>query len=359
MNPSLVSRQPTLLGRSQWMQRIYNEIARCAKYDVSVLIVGPTGTGKELIARAIHASSGRAAGPFIAVDCTTVGGALFSSQLFGHVRGAFTGAMSETLGCFRAASGGTIFLDEIGDLELDSQAKLLRVLQERVVVPVGGYESIPVDVRVVAATNRDLKRDTSARRFREDLYFRLNGMTLETLGLQQRPEDISSLCEYFLQSLAGRGFQQKHLSPGAVELLEAFDWPGNVRQLEHLIEQAVIVSDGTLITAQVIGMLLQKARLIKDDAPINSTSAGHDEANSCPESSPYRLAPVVSHTESQQRFKTLDEIDREHIRSALEHTYYNQSAAARLLGLSRQALIRRIKLHAIDMCRFPPGRPAL
>ena len=347
---------PGLVGRSEWVTCIQAEIARCATYEASVLITGPTGTGKELIARAIHLQSPRAAQPFIPVDCTTLTSALFASQLFGHRKGAFTGADFETLGCFRAAQGGTIFLDEIGDLELDLQAKLLRVLQERTVVPVGGHEGLPIDVRVVAATNRNLKRDVVRRRFREELYFRLNVVSFETIGLRHRREDISVLCEYFLDQLGERsGFPRKTLSSGAIELLTLFDWPGNVRQLQHVIEQAAIICQEDVITLPLVHELIEKARL-PHRRRRQHTSAQSDDGNrqagSLVEEEDGRGAASFT----PPTWKTLNEVENEHIRSTIDRTYYNQTAAASLLGISRYALMRKLKRFKISVTK--PDSPS-
>ncbi len=198
-----------LLGQSRWAVHAREQIARFAAVDASVLIHGPTGAGKEVIARAIHEQSPRANEPFIPVCCTTITNQLFASQLFGHCKGAFTGAEHAAMGCFRAADGGTIFLDEIGELELDMQAKLLRVVQERAVVPVGSSTSEPVDFRIVCATNRDLKQEVASGQFREDLYFRLNVVSMEACRLKDRPEDIGLLAEHFLEQF---GFRAVRLS---------------------------------------------------------------------------------------------------------------------------------------------------
>ncbi len=212
-----------IVGHSRWASRIRGRIARAAASAATVLITGPTGTGKELIARAIHAQSRRAGKPFVAVDCAAIAGTLFASQMFGHQKGAFTGAAYESAGYFRGADGGTIFLDEVGELELDLQTKLLRVLQERLVVPVGGHEGIPVNVRVIAATNRDLARAVAAGEFREDLYYRLYVISLTTTPLRDRAEDIEPLACDLLERLAMRNsLPVPRLSPAALKQLHAY-----------------------------------------------------------------------------------------------------------------------------------------
>src|SRR5262245_30041359 len=215
-----------LVGQSPATARLRFEIYRVAPYASNVLITGPSGTGKELVARQIHAHSPRARRPFIPVDCASMTGELMSSQLFGHVAGAFTGANCDALGCFRAANHGTLFLDEIGELEHALQAKLLRVLQERVVIPVGSYRGEPIDVRVVTATNRDLRAAVVERSFREDLYFRLHVVHLRTKALRDSPSDIPVLAEEFLNQLADEGFPWHSLSTKATEVLVEYDWPG-------------------------------------------------------------------------------------------------------------------------------------
>src|SRR5687768_6495486 len=226
----LASRQSStvIVGQSAPTVRLRAEIDRIAPFTSNVLITGPSGTGKELVARQIHARSPRAEQPFIPVDCASMSGELMSSQLFGHVAGAFTGANCEALGCFRAASRGTIFLDEIGELEYALQSRLLRVLQEYVVTPVGSHQGERVDVRVVAATNRDLRAEVAAGRFREDLYYRLHVVRLRTIALRDRPGDIPPLAEAFLSELANEGLPRCSLPPDANDVLVAFDWPGNV-----------------------------------------------------------------------------------------------------------------------------------
>ena len=242
-----------IIGCSEWVEQTRAVIRAVAAYPSSVLITGPSGTGKELIARAIHNLSPRSARRFIPVDCASITGPLFASHMFGHLKGAFTGATFNAVGCFRAAEGGTIFLDEIGELDLELQAKLLRVLQERVVTPVGSHDGAPVDVRILAATNRELQQEVAAGRFREDLYFRLNVVSIQTRPLRERAEDIDVLAEHFLRRFAvENGMPWKRLSEAARKQLHAYPWPGNIRELENAIERAILFSPGELIEAAVL-----------------------------------------------------------------------------------------------------------
>ena len=328
-------REGLICGVSDWTLRLREQIKRFASYNSSVLISGPSGTGKELIARSLHAHSLRAANRFLAVDCASLTGELMASQLFGHLEGAFTGASRASLGCFRAAHQGTIFLDEIGEMELSLQAKLLRVLQERVVVPVGGHDGIPVDVRVIAATNRDLEAEVSAGRFREDLFYRLNVVCFPTKSLADRREDIVPLVGVFLEQLAQDGMPKKKLTPGAIEFLEVCSWPGNVRQLKNFLEQAVVGCNDPMISLQHVRSLLE-TRVGAGSRPIEVESQQPSEAI---------VSPV--HLDDRE-WNTLDDIERQHILQTLEHTYYNRSAAARLLGVSRQALLRKVVKHGIE-----------
>lgn len=275
---------------------------------------------------------------FIPVDCASLFGELMASQLFGHVEGAFTGASHSALGCFRAADGGTIFLDEIGELELPLQARLLRTLQERVVTPVGSHEGVPINVRLIAATNRDLQQEVAAGRFREDLYYRLNVISIRTLPLRKRTPDIGELAQRFLDSMSEQGLPQATLSPGAIELLEGYDWPGNVRQLKNLLEQAAITSNSPLLTLSFMQKLLWEAGGHFDQTTALPPTVPEEAASSPPQ--PTSILPLH---ESQQEWTTLAQLERAHVLLTLEHTYYNKSAAARLLGISRQALIRLIK----------------
>ncbi|MBL9162387.1 MAG: sigma-54-dependent Fis family transcriptional regulator [Planctomycetaceae bacterium] len=332
-----------LVGSSAATSRLRSEIARFAPFASNVLITGPSGTGKELVAREVHARSRRAAGPFVPVDCASLVGELMASQLFGHVAGAFTGANCEALGCFQAANGGTLFLDEIGELEQSLQAKLLRVLQEKVVTPVGSYAGRPIDVRVVAATNRNLLHEVRAGRFREDLYYRLHVVHLETTPLHERPEDIPELAAAFLRQMATDGLPACKLSEEACTPLLAYRWPGNVRQLRNVLEQAVIEADGPLLEAADLAALLddecEEADLCGFAEPGSEALAADLSARSVEPAAP---------AERRLAWTTLAEMEREHIVKTLALTFFNRAAAARLLGVSRQALLRKIERYGIE-----------
>ncbi len=246
-----------ILSRSEVMERVLNKALQLADSDVSVLISGSSGSGKELLAQAIHKASSRAGKPFIAINCSALPEPLLESELFGHVKGAFTGAVSEHQGLFRASHQGTLFLDEIGDMPLSLQVKLLRVLQERQVRPVGGTQSVAVDVRVISATHRDLDTDMAAGLFRQDLFYRLNVVNLKLPDLKERVEDIPLLANYFLQQTSkGRLGQVTALAPDAIELLARASWPGNVRQLENVIEQTAALSTTPMIPAALVSQAL-------------------------------------------------------------------------------------------------------
>jgi DNA-binding NtrC family response regulator len=341
-----------IIGQSGTTIRLRAEIDRVAPFSSSVLISGPSGTGKELVARQIHARSPRAQQPFVPVDCAAMTGELMSSQLFGHVAGAFTGANCEALGCFRAANHGTIFLDEIGELEFSLQAKLLRVLQDHVVTPVGSHQGQPVDVRVVAATNRNLQADVLARRFREDVYYRLEVVHLRTTALHERPEDISELADAFLAQLAAEGLPHCSLSPDASAALVEFDWPGNVRQLRNVLEQAAIDSAGPMIREELVRRIISLSFAAEDvRAPVvnraessSATVSFTRDSNNAPNERP---CPTGG---KESRWLTLEQLEREHIERTLAHTFYNRSAAARMLGVSRQSLLRKMKRYGLDVC---------
>ncbi len=337
-----------LIGNSRWARGVRRSIEQVAGCGTSVLIVGPSGTGKELIAQAVHAQSPRAGAPFVAVDCTSIPPSLFPSQLFGHVKGAFSGAACSTLGSFRAADGGTIFLDEIGELCPELQAQLLRVIQERAVIPVGSHHSIPVDVRIIAATSRHLAGEVDAGRFRLDLYYRLNVVKIETMPLQDRPEDVEPLCRHFLDRLSiENGMPQKRLSPSAIEVLSGRDWPGNVRQLQNVLERVVVFTRPEEITDQHVLRLLEP----EVGAPIAGVVAGlpTEPRNRRAGSGDPRTTAAPVAEQDFDCWPTLAESERRLIEKTLQRTFFNQSAAARLLDIDRRLLSRKIRKYAITV----------
>ena len=309
----------SLVGRHPAMVRLYEQIAQVAQTHATVLVTGESGTGKELVARAVHRQSPRRDAPFVAVNVAAIPDGLFESEMFGHEKGAFTGAHARKLGRFELAHGGTLFLDEVGSLRVDLQAKLLRALQEREVERLGGTKTIPVDVRVIAATNVDLRSLVRARGFREDLYYRLNVATLSIPPLRERKDDIAILVEHFIRKYA-REFKKdvRGISRGALPSLAAYDWPGNVRELENVIERSV-----ALATRAVIRL---------DDLPLDL--AIHDEPARGPAGAPQSLP--LSLKEARDRFEQV------YILRALERENWNQSRAARSLGVHRNTLLARL-----------------
>ena len=308
-----------LVGDSDSMQAVKHLAERVAPTPATVLIQGESGTGKELVAQAIHAISARVGRPFIRVNCAALTETLLESELFGHEKGAFTGAHARKTGRFELADRGTLFLDEIGELSFNVQAKLLRVLQERSFERVGGEKTIQVDVRIIAATNRDLLKEAQEGRFREDLYYRLNVFPISLPPLRDHREDISSLTEHFLEKLRTYG-GIKTLSTEVLSQLMTYTWPGNVRELENIVERMVIISRGA-----VIGM---------DSLPLFNTfskSAKNPEA--------FILPPEGV---------SLEEIEKSLLQQAMEQTGGNQSHAAKRLGLSRHAFLYRIEKYGID-----------
>ncbi len=300
-----------LVSKSPAMRQVF-ELARTAARSTStILILGESGTGKEVLARAIHSESPRADQPFVAVSCAALSESLLESELFGHERGAFTGAIARHKGKFEAADRGTLLLDEIGDISSKVQLDLLRVLEERRVTRLGGVDSFPVDVRVIAATNRDLQRAVADGSFREDLFYRLNVITLLLPPLRERKEDIPLLADHLIERLAAEGHRRiDGISREAVAALMGHDWPGNVRELRNVLERAVVVASGTLI--QPADLSLQ--------AGAGAVVGGFDPANA-----------------------TLEAMERKHIAAILDHTDFNITHAARLLGIDRVTLYNKIK----------------
>jgi len=355
-----------IVGVSPWADQVRRSIELVGVHQSSVLIMGPSGTGKELIARAIHACSNRAKKPFIPVDCAVTTGTLFASHMFGHVKGSFTGATSSTLGCFRAADSGTIFLDEIGEMELELQAKLLRVLQQRVVVPVGSHQELPVDVRVLAATNRDLAVEVSQGRFREDLFYRLNVVAIRTIPLRERVEDVPVLAERYLAVLAARhGMPMCTLAPTAIEVLQQYSWPGNVRELENVLERAVMFSSGDQIDPDALsglmgdspgeaasGSLAQMAmaasRGIVSPTPLPGVYRVEPKLKPAPAGPAPAPTPPAADASREESWPTLADVERMHLEKTLAATMQNKSLAAKMLGIDRSVLRRKLQRYGLD-----------
>jgi DNA-binding NtrC family response regulator len=310
----------SIVGAAPAMLDVYKMVARVAPTMSTVLVVGESGTGKELVARAIHTHSPRASGPFVAVNCTALTESLLESELFGHAKGAFTGAVASKRGIFEEAQGGTVFLDVIGDVNAKMQAQLLRVLQEGEIGRVGGTEAIQVDVRVVAATNRELEDEVKAGRFREDLYFRINVVTIRLPPLRERPSDIPLLVEHFLAKYAAR---ERRADAGvareASALLSRYAWPGNVRELENVIERALALSkDGVILPSDLPPEIAHEA----EQAAGAAAAAGGGIVDDRP---------------------TLAELERRYIELILRETGGNKKRAAEILGIDRRTLYRTLE----------------
>jgi DNA-binding NtrC family response regulator len=314
-----------LVGNSRAMQDIYKQIGRVAATPVTVLIRGETGTGKELIARALYQHSDRADKPFIAVNCAAIPETLLESELFGHERGAFTGADSRRIGRFEQASGGTIFLDEIGDLSPGTQGKLLRVLQERAIRRVGGNDLIPVDVRVLAATHHDLETGILEKEFREDLFYRLSVVTLRLPPLRERPEDIPALVRYLIRRHALElAVPNPSIQPEAIAWLQNRPWPGNVRQLENVVRQSLLVARPLAITLEHVQRVLER-----DSRPM--TAASQTIASYISD----LLARVQRGEAEGAYWKMIADLEPELFGQALRLAQGNQAKAARWLGVTR------------------------
>ena len=318
-----------IIGQSAAVQRMLALARKVAESEVSsVLLQGESGTGKDLVAKAIHYASRRADAPFIAINCAAIPATLIESELFGYEKGAFTDAKARKEGLFEQAEGGTLFLDEIGELELGLQAKLLRVLEEGAFRRVGGLKDIPLDVRVIAASNRDLKAESETGRFRLDLYYRLSVIQIDIPALRERGDDILLLAEHYIQMLNGRLRLRRQIRGLAPEVREAFrhyHWPGNVRELRNVVERAMILEDGELITNEY---------LPRDLVATASRQAAIDKAS---------VAAGGALVTLPQSGVSLDEVETSLVRQAIERSGGNQTRAAELLGISRDQLRYRLK----------------
>jgi DNA-binding NtrC family response regulator len=320
------------IGRSEAMEKVFRLVDQVAPARSTVLVTGESGTGKELVAKAIHESSPRANAPFVIFNCTNIPSELLESELFGHTKGAFTGAVSAKKGLFEIADTGTIFLDEIGDLRPETQVKLLRVIQEREFIPIGDTRPVKVDVRIIAATNVDLKEAVRNGTFREDLYFRLSVVPVELPALRSRREDILPLAQHFIRKYAAENGREisENLRPEVLSLLENYNYPGNVRELENIIERAIVIAPGNEITVDCLRPEVREPSLALEMIAAAEGASGAID-----------IARGVSFYDEVRRF----EIDL--IRRALDQTGGHQSRAARLLGLNATTLNSKIKNYNI------------
>ncbi|MBE0618258.1 MAG: sigma-54-dependent Fis family transcriptional regulator [Proteobacteria bacterium] len=321
-----------IIGRSPAMQEVYRRIRQVAPTDSTVLIHGESGTGKELVARAIHDQSHRKTRPFVAVDCTALAENLLESELFGHVKGSFTGAIRTKVGLFKVADGGTLFLDEVSNISLTVQAKLLRVLQEREITPIGGTQPVPIDIRLVTATNRELKAMVTGGSFREDLYFRLNIIPIPLPPLREREGDVPLLADFFLRKCAGElGKRIDGFAPDALAVLEAYAFHGNVRELENIVERAVVLCPGE--------------RVRREDLELQDSST--------PGSAPTapRNAEELKYRKQQVREQAVVPVERAFVLDALRRNDWNITRAAEDTGMLRpnfQAMLKKLNISTRD-----------
>ncbi len=325
---------PQIVGEDARLKQVSVALHRAAATDTTVLLEGESGTGKELFARTLHALSPRVDGPFVAINCAAIPETLLETELFGHEKGAFTGAAARKPGKFELAHRGTLFLDEIGDLPLSLQAKILRALEERRFERVGGTTSIQVDVRVVAATNRHLKAAVAARQFREDLFFRLSVFPITIPPLRERPDDIPMLAKHFIDRFCRDLNKRLNLAPRAVEELQSYAWPGNVRELQNCIERAVILTEGDTIHARHLSLSFR-------EAPLTASAAAEEEA------SPWSKIDLSGSLAEATR-RVVADVERRKIEQALKEAGGNRNRTADLLQVTYKVLLAKLKEHGLD-----------
>lgn len=333
----------SIIGNSQPMQEVYKTLGRVAGSDVTVLVTGESGTGKELIARAIHINSPRLGKPFIALNCAAIPHELLESELFGHERGAFTGASERKIGKFEQADQGTLFLDEIGDMPLELQAKLLRVLQEKEITRTGGHQALKVDVRIVAATNQNIAEQVKEKLFREDLYYRLNVIPINLPALRDRRDDIPMLVEFFLQrARQDLGLDNMECTPDALEHLMAHDWPGNVRELENAIKRAALLSPNHILTPADFPGLGDDGKVRSQDESLEALVARKLQN---------ALAQMNLLEMNNLYEMVLHQVERPLINIVLNKARGNQVRTAEILGINRNTLRKKIKTLEIEIKR--------
>jgi two-component system nitrogen regulation response regulator GlnG len=322
------------------MQQVFKMIGRVSHSDAPVMITGESGSGKELVARAIHHYSGRSGKSFVAINCAAIPDNLLESELFGHEKGAFTGAANQRIGRFEQSNGGTLFLDEIGDMPLQLQSKILRVLQDGEYSRVGGNTTLKGDVRIIAATNKNLEQEVARKVFREDLFYRLNVVRIQLPPLRQRTDDIRVLAEYFLRKVATqKALPQLKLSEEAVRVLEGYSWPGNVRELENTIQRACVLATSDVLLPKDLPL----------GAPVLSEEGTLQEAPATagPISTETAIEVLLKAAQSDPNVQLLPWVEREFTLYALKATQGNQVRAAKLLGITRATLRKRIEKFAI------------
>ncbi|HEY5752658.1 MAG TPA: sigma-54 dependent transcriptional regulator [Chthoniobacterales bacterium] len=339
-------RQESIVGQSLAMQNVFKMIGRVAHSDAPVMITGESGSGKELVARAIHHYSNRSDSNYLAINCAAIPENLLESELFGHEKGAFTGAVSQRIGRFEQCNGGTLFLDEIGDMPLQVQSKILRVLQEGEFSRVGGNMTLKTDVRIIAATNKTLEQEVANKRFREDLFYRLNVVRIHLPPLRQRKEDIRLLAEYFLQKIAAiKHIPRLRLSEEAIRVLEAYPWPGNVRELENTIQRASVLATADVLLPKDIPLGLAS---VPAEPEINGThvaSGAPAEKGSISVESAIEL--LLNKALGDPGLQLLPWLEREFTIYAMQTTKGNQVKSAKLLGITRATLRKRIERYGI------------
>lgn len=321
----------SVVGESPQIKKVLSDAMKVATTKARILITGESGTGKDVLARFIHLNSARSDRPFIKINCASIPQDLIESELFGHCKGAFTGAVSARRGYFECANGGTLFLDEVGELPLPAQAKLLRTLQNGEITPVGTSDTFVVDVRVIAATNRDLKAEVQKGRFREDLYYRLAVVGIESPSLRDRPSDIAILAKHFNHTIAtDYGITAKNLSPDVLAAFEAYSWPGNIRELRNVIERCMILGGSTIGLTDLPPEIASHGQMLRDSHSIATMNSQHSS----------------THLEPWHIFKSRSE--REHILRAIEAASGNMAEAAKLLHVERQTIYKWIKSYGIE-----------